>query len=802
MKQVLSLCLTLCFSLLSSVKGNEHKIIDLTFNKNDFSLVKTDGLYSIYSDKWDISFDSNPNTPALPYVVIKVLLPTKSEYIRIDSEMNSERIASGISIRPNIELIPTDDSFLSSPTFKEINYTEPKYPQESTVFTGSYDVRGFSFVSFRVYPFTYESDNGSLFLNSSVTLDIEYKSMSKSAPASSDFMCEYIQGTIVNKEDFPLWYGTKNSSTKHTGEVITHSSEETSWSDYPTKYLIVTNELLKPAFEKLARWKTMKGVKTEVITVEEIMNNYNYGYMISSEDSAALNIKYAIYDYWTRDNIEYVLLGGDLDIVPSRTLWIYYQAYHGTNPMEELKTPGDVYYSSFEDSDMTWSGNTSNSDDIRCTPQLCLSRLAVSTLSQAYAQINRIIEYERNPITDTWNCNILMSGSLLNDYSYIGSRRFSDADMQSDAIWNRMNSSLWNRFKLFDTSTSYPVDSLYQVSAGHLLETVANGFSFIYMNTHGKKSHWCLEEGNFDLSHAASFYNPMKSIILTSACLTNAIDTICLSKTLMKNPNSGVLAYWGSSRSGWSAPISYNNGRYTVLDGSQKYDSTFLHLMISSADCHLGRIAMQTKIEMMGHGMGPDKPNRWLHYAINLLGDPEMPIYIKEPKEILKFAYYESDVLHIEISDDAYYDQETRDKLRVCVMSLGDGGHSYYWTQNLGHIRSDWIEIPPIDCSVCITQPGFKPKVFNILRSGYLQNEILEGETYCISNTLTAGRDVTNLKPQGNVVIKNGSAKFFSPNGTTIQNYFEVQKGATLIIDPSGEYEGIDNPWYDYLQDD
>ena len=69
---------------------------------------------------------------------------------------------------------------------------------------------------------------------------------------------------------------------------------------------------------------------------------------------------------------------------------------------------------------------------------------------------------------------------------------------------------------------------------------------------------------------------------------------------------------------------------------------------------------------------------------------------------------------YIDISDDAYNDQETRDKLRVCVMSLGDGGHSYYWTQNVGHISSDWIEIPPIDCSVCITQPGFKPKVFNI----------------------------------------------------------------------------------------
>ena len=44
--------------------------------------------------------------------------------------------------------------------------------------------------------------------------------------------------------------------------------------------------------------------------------------------------------------------------------------------------------------------------------------------------------------------------------------------------------------------------------------------------------------------------------------------------------------------------------------------------------------------------------------------------------------------------------------------------------------------------------------------------------------------------------------RLFSPNGTTIQIYFEVQKGATLTIDPSGEYEGIDNPWYDYQQDD
>jgi len=798
----------LCLLLQYNIYANEHKRITLSFNRNDFSIVEEEGVCSIYSGKWNITFKSDSTKPALPLIPIRILIPQNCNYVQFSSKVEQELIASGIQLRPNPRPFPTGTTPVRISTATRPNYLERSYPEENVKYVGSHDIGGYKIVSFIVYPFSFSPVDGLLSLHTSIDLDIELQTQKESFHPINDSMREYVKMTVYNKEDFPILYGEDNGK-KAEGLSKTTQSPGTAWEDYQTKYLIVTNEVLKPAFEKLAIWKSKKGVKAEILTVEEIRERYHYGDQFN-KDTMALNIKYAIYDYWAQGGLEYVLLGGDLDIVPSRNLYLEADFFYDHDyANDNYLTPADIFYSSFDISDMAWYENDyvnhdTSEYDMFCTPQIAVTRLAVSTINEANIQIDRIIDYEKDPIREELDYDVLMAGYKMENYTQNAlGQVFSDVDAKSDAIWYGINNGSWTRFKFFDTSSSYPAGSALPMTPENLKLTIEHGFSIIHIGSHGYKDRWKLGDLSFDNTYAASLNNPRKSIILTSACKTNAIDTLCLSKAFMKNPKSGILGYWGSSRGGWSSYYYIDDYDYPPLFGSERCDSTFMKLLISSSDRHFGRIAMQTKVEMITWGlMGYDEPYRWLLYAINPLGDPEMPIYIKEPKEILKYAYYESDVLRIEISDDAYFDQETRDKLRVCVMSLGDGGHSYYWTQNVGHISSDWIEIPPIDCSVCITQPGFKPKVFNILRSGYLQNEILEGETYCISNTLTAGRDVTNLKPQGNVVIKNGSAKFFSPNGTTIQNYFEVQKGATLTIDPSGEYEGIDNPWYDYLQDD
>mgnify|MGYP000449506749 CR=1 FL=1 len=68
-------------------------------------------------------------------------------------------------------------------------------------------------------------------------------------------------------------------------------------NSFPVKYLVITNEELKPAFQRLANWKTTKGVKSKVLTVEEISQRY-------SDPIMPMRIKRAIMEY--KGQVEYV----------------------------------------------------------------------------------------------------------------------------------------------------------------------------------------------------------------------------------------------------------------------------------------------------------------------------------------------------------------------------------------------------------------------------------------------------------------------------------------------------------------
>ena len=70
------------------------------------------------------------------------------------------------------------------------------------------------------------------------------------------------------------------------------------------KYLIVTTKSLAPYFKPLALWKTQKGFKAEIVTVEEITAQHQ-GMDIP------LAIKTYLRDQYEKNNLRYVLLGGE-----------------------------------------------------------------------------------------------------------------------------------------------------------------------------------------------------------------------------------------------------------------------------------------------------------------------------------------------------------------------------------------------------------------------------------------------------------------------------------------------------------
>ena len=175
---------------------------------------------------------------------------------------------------------------------------------------------------------------------------------------------------------------------------------------------------------------------------------------------------------------------------------------------------------------------------------------------------------------------------------------------------------------------------------------------------------------------------------------------------------------------------------------------------------------------------------------MNLLGDPEMPIYTKAPMEFdgLDINFINDEQLYFGFANNnpefSYYD--------LCIMSIDDQGASYYST--LHNIANGDILTLPIghDYSICATQPGFKPFIVNIYRSGFVQNDIIANESIVWSNEAWIGKNVTTTKPQGSVVVEKDQMTIKTPNGVTIKNNFTLKEGASLIIDPN-----INNIYHD-----
>ena len=140
--------------------------------------------------------------------------------------------------------------------------------------------------------------------------------------------------------------------------------------------LIVTDTSLRSAFEVLADWKRTKGVPTEVVTVEWIGQN------VQGVDSAE-KIRNYIRELFLGDNLGYVLLGGDTDVVAHRLV-------HA----RALFTYDDVFASDFYFSDLdgSWDANDDGTygaldDDLEMHPDLAVGRAPVSTMAEAEGTI-------------------------------------------------------------------------------------------------------------------------------------------------------------------------------------------------------------------------------------------------------------------------------------------------------------------------------------------------------------------------------------------------------------------------------
>lgn len=720
----------------------------LDFSESDYTFsYDGNGSLVIGTVDGDASYPS-PDEPGLPRRSFSIAVPGSRKYASSSLSYTKRLIRSDVRIAPGAVPVPTDGSAENTPV-RVVSYEARPYPASNCFYSLSTEWSDLSVIHFITTPFVYDAADQKLYFIDSIQLSLSTEERPAGETGLITFSDrELVKSIVANRDAVSRIPAMRSASSGVSG------GQET------IDYVVITSEELRPSFVPLINWKLAKGLKSKIITIEEIDTKYQ-------DSSSQLRIKRCLYDLCHNNSLKYALLGGDDAVVPVRGCLVVIRGEDPGLVIAKDIIPTDLYYSCFG-GDFEWDANGNGTygeldDNVDMTPSIYLTRLPVRTPQHVKSYIDKLLEYERNP---NWKNNMLMSGVRL---SSIEEGR-SDAEVKGEKLYDSAIRSYWSGeiFRFYDTFTDSPESEKYEVSAANLSEQISRGYSFVDMITHGQVAYWETEyDENYKSEHGLRQSNEASTIVTTIACFTNAFDYVydpCLSESLIRNPGSGVIAYLGCSRKGWYS------SRQDDLDYSPLYESKFYRNLFSNAfpESNYGMLVAASKLAMTPY-CTKDNAYRWIQLGLNPVGDPEMPVFTSVPERFPESIVMEREG-ELRIETGVY-------GCRVCIMSAWDEGESYYriWDD----VRNLSVTDIPSNFSVCVTGPNHVP-YYDV--RGYIQGETLTGTTEMAGGTVKIGSEVTPLKGNGPVIFEKGSVTKIKARTTIMESGTEIRQGAEVTI--------------------
>ena len=616
------------------------------------------------------------------------------------------------------------------------------HPLQNLVGVESYNYHNYDIYRVCVTPLKYNYAEKKVILNSQLKYHITWNGYDKNACV--------IRGKAFSDSDVFLNNCCLNYNIEET--------ERNSTQLVLTDYLIVTHPNFIEAAEKLSKWKKLMGYNVKITSKSGWTSN-------TVKDSIT-------YYYNLLGNLEYLLIVGDNDFVPSNN--------HG-------------YITDYEYGCM--SGNVNGISEIR------RGRLPASSLDEALIMVDKIIGYEYNPPQDESFYETGINCAYFQDeydyghnenggYDGIETRRFVKTSEEirdymilqgkdvlriydANALSNPMR---WNN-DLYSFGDSIPTELRRPTFMwnGNYLDIISNinsGAFYVCHRDHGGVDRW--GDPTIFNSHISSLSNGNKlPVVFSINCSTGKFDesSDCFAETFIKNPNGGCVAIFAASNETWSGTNDalvegmFNSiwpypGLIPVFPNKPNnytYQSIPLY--------KLGYI-LDNGFMKMEETYGSSVLTRKLFHCF---GDPSMQIITEKPT-IFSSASVSRMPLQIQAQTGegsayiTFYD--CSNNLMLC-----------YYTNSI--VFSN----PSFDLNntiVCISSHNKIPYIDNN-STLYLQNETINSNRVINSSNVMIGRDVSPLKPYGPVVIQNGNTTI-NANMVEIKNDMWVKVGAKFKI--------------------
>ncbi len=387
----------------------------------------------------------------------------------------------------------------------------------------------------------------------------------------------------------------------------------------PVAYVIVTSDALAASFQPLADWKTQSGVPAEVRTLSFIREQYP----TAADDPE--RIRMFIRDAYTRWGTQWVLLGGDTELIPPRRAHL--------TVFGDENIPSDLYYSCLDgnwnaDGDSVYAEGYFNDDDpgddADLLPEVWVGRAPVVTPADAQRFVQKTLTYEKTPVSDYME-NFLFFAQVITPSHWNPPQpvQFDGASLVEQDLLPILDTTPWiHSARLYQnyTNVAWRPGALPETRA-IVLDSLEVGYNVAVHVGHGFREVMSCGDDNLTNNDMHELTNGNRLMNFYAIdCTSSAIDFASIGEALMRAPSGGAVTNIGSTSLDFPAI-----GRV--------FQKEFFRVLLQDSVTAIGRAQAMQKVPFVGASFF-DGFFRLSQLNLLLLGDPELRVFTARPREL------------------------------------------------------------------------------------------------------------------------------------------------------------------------
>lgn len=537
----------------------------------------------------NLATGGNSGEPSLPIKGAYILLPQNTQVKEIEV-VTSQAISlgTGFVVEPCSKPVPLSKN-MSAPlptSNKTIYGSSQPFPRSSYTLIGTYQFRGYTILVLALHPVQYIPTTGELLYYPQMTISV--KTTCADTPNPLYRGLDRDKQLVMGRVDNPLLAETYNSPTQ---------PPQTRFTQYTL--LIITTDDFADSFQELADARNASGIPTIVKTIPY--------------DSTPDDVRSLILTTYANNGIDYVLIGGDDDVIP--VLIVYVEAAPGSG--ETAYMPSDIYYSCLDgtynyDGDYLWGEPTDGplGHDVDLVAEVYVGRACIGSDIEVDYTTSKTTAYTSS------NGEYLNKALMVGEYLGFGGVADWGGNYKDEIIDGSTNHGY---VTVGIPSEKYTIDTLYDRDwpgndwpNTELIERINNGVHIINHLGHADYQY----NMKLDIGDVTYLTNTNYCFIYSQGCNAGGFDNgECIAEYFTAKTAHAAFAGVWNARYGWGASDS--------TDGpSQRYDREFWDAVFSENKTQIGKANVDSKEDNLYRIN--EECMRWCYYELNLFGDPSI----------------------------------------------------------------------------------------------------------------------------------------------------------------------------------